>query len=194
MQQTMCNLCKQFLSDFLETGVHKDLPLANHVKIQRLRSVLQDLVDWMYRFYQKLPKEEFDKALITSARIARRDRKLLEYEYLIQTATFNFLKHDVSWVSREVNYIQPLLLESGFIKSYKKQGSLSKAYDYVSYITPRVILVLQDLHDDHRNPKGLYTDLSKLYRKPIHHDTDETCADQDDYMSEILNEEDDLYT
>ena len=74
----MCKLCKQFLTDFLETGIHKELPLSNHIKIQRLRSVQQDLVDWVYRFYLKLPKEDFNKALMTSARIARRDRKPLE--------------------------------------------------------------------------------------------------------------------
>ena len=99
---------------------------------------------------------------------------------MIQTATFNFLKYEVSWVSTEVDYIKPLLLESGFIKSYEKQGSLTKAYDYISYITPRVILLLQDLHTDHVVPKGLYTDLNKLYMKPTL-----------DYQTE---EEDDLYT
>lgn len=189
----MCHLCKQFLSDFLETGIHKDLPLANHIKIQRLRSIQPELVEWMYRFYERLTKYDFNKALMTSARIARRDRKPLDYEFLLQTATFNFLKHDLPWVAKEVEFIKPLLLESGFIKSYKYQASYSNAYDYISYMTPRVILLLHDLHNDHVTPKGLNTDLNKLYMKPKYA-KEETCADQGDYTSGVLEEEDDLYT
>lgn len=160
--QQMCNICKQFLRDFLEIGIQKELPLAKCIQMKYFEMILPDLLDWMYRIYQRLPKEEFDKALMTSARIARRGRKPIDYEYLIQTATFNFLKFQVNWIPSEVDYMKTLLMESGFVKAKES----SKAYDYLSYMFPRVYLVLQDLHDDHENPKGLQTDLNKLFKKP----------------------------
>ena len=159
----MCRVCKQFLSDFLETGIHKELDLSNYIRISSLRSILPELTEWIYRFYQKVSPEEFSMALITSARIARRERNALDYEYLIHTATFNFLKFQLKWIDSEVDYIKSLLIESGFIRTRHKQGNTNKAYDYISYTVPRSILMIQDIHKNHVESQGLMTDLSNLY-------------------------------
>jgi hypothetical protein len=91
-----------------------------------------------------------------------------------------------------------LLLESGFVKSRQKQGDTNTAYNYISFMTPRVILILNDLHKDHMNPKGLMTDIPKLFQlSTIKQDDEDTLYDRDDnYQKEILDEVDlsDLYT
>ncbi len=162
MYQQMCIQCKQFLADFLEQGISKQLALSKELNMKALRRLLPELTDWMYRFYLRLPSEELDKAMLISARIARRERSLLDYEYLIHTATFNLLKYEVKWIKSEISYMETLLLEGGFVRP-NPFGHLTKAYDYLSYTVPRVILVLQDLHEDHTNPKGLFTDTNKHY-------------------------------
>lgn len=162
----MCHQCLTFLHDFLEISLDKDLPITKQIHMKSLKHVQSELVHWFYNFYKRLPKEDFDKALETASRIARRGRPAREYEHLIQTATFNFLKFSVDWIKQELNYIQPLLLESGFIRSYQKHGDMNAVYNYVSYMTPRVYLVLHNLHEDHIHPKGIYTDLNKLFLKP----------------------------
>ena len=193
----MCQTCQLFLHDFLEAGIPKDLALSKQTRIQSLRKILPELTEWIYRFYTRLPKEELDKALLTAARIARRGRPILEYEYLIHTATFNFLKYNVNWVKEEAEYMQLRLIESGYISTREKRGDLHQAYAYVSYMTPRAIICLQDLHEDHIHPKGLMTDLN-FTRKPRQIQEDEmTCFDKDDdYQKEILEEVslDNLYT
>lgn len=188
----MCQQCRAFLRDFLEVGVPKSLALASQTRRQSLQKILPELTDWMYRFHSRLQKKEFDTALETASRIARRGRPVHEYEYLLHTATFNFLKFNVQWIRSEVLYLQTLLTESGFIRS-NKQGTMTNAYDYISYMTPRSILCLQELHEDHANPKGIFTNITS-FLKPKQAD-EETCYDRDDYQSEILNlTDDDLYT
>ena len=191
----MCQICQAFLQDFLQVGIHKDLPLANQLRMKSMRKVLPDLSDWIYRFWIRLKQEDFERASGNASLISRRGRKLHDYEYLIQTATFNFLKYHHDWISSEVSYIETLLLESGFVRSANKFGFHSNAYNYISYIVPSVIVTLKDLHGDHVQPKGLQTDLSKLYKPQKHKEEKETCADKDDdYQKEILEEiEDDLY-
>lgn len=146
----MCNICKYFLSDFLEVGIHQELELSKSIRMSSLRKILPELTDWIYRLAQKIPSKEFDTAVATSARIARRDRKLMEYEYILHTATFNFLKFQIKWMESEIDYIKTLLIESGFVKSKLNRGNTSMAYNYISYTVPRAILVLQDLHGNHK--------------------------------------------
>lgn len=192
----MCQICQSFLEDYLLLGISKELPLTKELRMKSIRNILPELCDWVYRFYRRLPKEEFDKALGNASLIARRGRKLHDYEYLIQTATFNFLRFHLDWIASEVSYMETLLIESGFVRTKNKLGYHSNAYNYISYVVPRIILCLQDLHDDHVHPKGLNTDLSKLF-KPKQKDIDsDTCFDSDDdYQKEILEEDtDDLYT
>jgi hypothetical protein len=193
----MCQLCKGFLRDFLEIHLPQDLPLSKQIRMKSLPHVHSELVDWMFHVYTRLPKQEFEKAVETASRIARRGRPLLDYEYLIQTATFNFLKVSVGWINQEMNYIQPLLVECGFVKSKQKQGDMNTATNYLSYMTPRVIHLLNDLHNDHQYPKGLNTNLTHLNLRPPLQEDEQTCYDRDDdYQKEILDEIDlsDLYT
>ena len=194
MGTPMCNACQIFLFDYLTLQIHKDLPLAKQMSMKSLKYIQAELADWIYRFYKRVPKEEFEKALKTASNIARRGRPLHEYESLLHTATFNFLKFSNKWIHEEVQYIQPLLLESGFIRSNQKNKLMSASYDYISYTLPRVFLLLNDLHKDHLEPKGIYTDGSKMLSTQ---DDKGTCYDGDlDYQTEILNEVDlrDLYT
>lgn len=191
----MCHICKSFVQDFLVLGISRELSLHKELRMKSIQKVIPELSDWIYRFYQRLSKDQFEKALKNASLIARRGRALHDYEYLIHTATFNFLKYHYDWIPAEVSYIEILLMESGFVKTKNKLGFHSNAYNYISYVVPRVILCLNDLHQDHQNPKGLNTDLSKLYKpKDKYADTD-TCYDRDDdYQKEILEEADDLYT
>lgn len=145
-----CKFCKKYLYDFLEAGIHKDLPLSKHIRLKYLP--LRDVSDWMYRMYKEILPYQFDEALLTASRIARRERPLLDYEFLIQTATFNFLKYKLSWLTTELEYLKIILIEKGFIKSSVKNGSMSFAQDYIAYTLPRVIITLRDLHNDHEKP------------------------------------------
>ena len=189
----MCNACQIFVFDHLTLNLHKDLPLTKQISMKSLQHIQFELADWIYRFFKRIPKEEFKKALKTASNIARRGRPLHEYEYLLHTATFNFLKFSNDWISQEIQYIQPLLLESGFIRSKQKNGDLNATYNYISYIIPRIYLCIEDIHKDHLEPKGIHTDLTKMLSRQ---DDKDTCYDRDlEYQTEILNEVDlsDLY-
>jgi hypothetical protein len=160
------------------------------MKPKAFSRVAPQIADWLYRFYQRLSKQAFDKALMTASRIARRGRPAHEYEFLIHTATFNLLKHDLPWIHSEVSILELLLLESGFIRP-----RAAAAYEYISYMAPRVYLCLHELHNDHVNPKGLNTQLNDLAKPYMRQEDEGTCFDKDDYQSEVLAEEecDDLY-
>ena len=147
-----CIYCKKFLSDFLETGIHRDLLLAKRIRHTSITKVLPELTDWMYRIYMMIPTHEFEKAIMTSSKIARRDRTQFEYEYVLHTATFNFLKLRLPYLSSEVDYITTVLLENRFLHSSRSSGSILYIYDYISYTMPRVILQLNGLHVDHEVP------------------------------------------
>jgi hypothetical protein len=189
----MCQKCRIFLEDFLKAGTPSSLPLTKQIRAKSLSKILPELTDWVYRFHSRVQKDDFDSALKTASRIAKRGRSNPEYEFLIHTATFNLLKFQVQWIRNEVLYLQTLLVESGFIRT-NKQGSMTNAYDYISFMTPRSILCLQELHDDHIHPKGLLTDLRTFAK--VKQEDETTCFDRDDdYQKEILEEDtDDLYT
>ncbi len=158
----MCNYCKQFLSDFLLAGIRKELSFSKYLRIQSLHRILDEITDWMYRMYLRIPKDQLDMAVSTSYRIARRDRPLYEYELILYTATFNFLKFRLDWMEEETEYIKTILLEAGFLK---KGCDCTNVVTYIRYTVSRVIITLHELHEDHEDPKGLMTDLNKLFHK-----------------------------
>lgn len=192
----MCTQCQLFLYDFLLVPPHKDLPFAKEIRVKNLLKILPEFVTWSTRIHAQIKPEEFDTAIRTASRIARRGRSLLDYECLIHTSTSNFLKHTLQWLPSELEYMKLLLIEVGVINGKKSYTVLHTAQDYLNYVVPRMILILRDLHDDHANPKGLYTDLGKLYIPKQTISDNDTCYDRDDYQKEILTEVDldDLYT
>jgi hypothetical protein len=187
----MCKQCRIFLQDFLETGISKKLALANFTRAKSFVTILPELLDWMYRIYLRVPKEKFLKARESASRIARRERPLHEYEYILFTATFNMLRFEVPWLREEVLYLEPLLYESGFIK-YKKRSFENNAQNYIAYMTTRALICLYNIHEEHVNPKGIFTPIANPIQLEDKEDM-ESCADKDDYQSAVLAEDDDLY-
>ncbi len=196
MSTAMCNKCQSFLYDFLQTGLSKDHKLASQIRAKSFQKTLPEFVDWCFRMNNRIEVQKFNEAVETANRIARRGRSNAEYEFLIQTATFNFLKFSLPWITDELNYMKLLLVEAGCIRGKKHQQVLLGAQEYISYMLPRVILSLMTLHDDHINPKGLMTDVSTPTKlKTMRQDDEDTCVDKDDdYQRAVLEEEDDLYT
>lgn len=179
----MCEHCHTFLHDFLVVAPHKDLPLAKQIQVKNLQKVLPDFVDWSLRLSMRIQREDFDTALLTAARIARRGRPLQEYECILHTATSNFLRCKLPWLASEIDYMKLRLIEGGVIKGKVSHTVLRSSQDYLHYSLPRILLMLRDLHEDHTHPKGIYTDLSKLFP---------TSRQGEDLLEEILV--DDLYT
>lgn len=194
MSTTMCNKCQSYLYDYLPNSLEKELDLAKQIRMQAIQLILPEFVNWILRLNTKLQESKVKDAHRTALQIARRGRKLHDYEFLIHTATFNFLKFAQPWILDEVNYMKMVVIEGGVVKGKDYKKVCTVAQDYLSCMIPRALLCLYDLHEDHVNPKGLYTDLGKLFKpKEKHSDTD-TCIDKnDDYMKEILEDGEDLY-
>jgi hypothetical protein len=193
----MCHTCQIFLYDFLQAGLSKDHKLKNQIRTKSFQKTLPEFVDWCSRMNNRIGQQKFHEALEIANRIARRGRSDIEYEFLIQTATFNFLKCSLPWITDELNYMKLLLVEAGCIRGKKYQQVLLTAQEYISFMLPRVILCLINIHDDHVNPKGLMTDVTTLGKfKPMQQDDKDTLYDRDDdYQKAILEEDtDDLYT
>ncbi len=197
MSTTMCHKRQSFLYDFLQTDLAKDHKLATQIRVKSLQKTLPEFVDWCARMKNQIEHKKFQEAVETANRIARRGRSPIEYEFLIHTATFNFLKHSLPWITDELNYMKLLLVEAGCIRGKKYQQVLLTAQEYISFMLPRVILCLLSLHDDHVNPKGLMTDVTTPTTfKPRRQEDEDTLYDRDDdYQRAILEEDaDDLYT
>jgi hypothetical protein len=140
--------------------------------------------------YNRLRWKEFERCQELASRISSRGRKQLDYDYLLQTATWNLLKHEVPWLEQEINYMKLLLVEGGVCKGKYVFLVMSVAQELLSYIVPRALQCLHSVHDDHVNPKGLMTDLG--FKRDM---KEETLFDTDDYQKEILEEDTgDLYT
>lgn len=190
----MCNKCQSYLYDYLPNSLEKELDLAKQIRLEALFKILPDFVAWIVYVDKRLQKKTLEEAHRTALQIARRGRKLYDYEFLIHTATFNFLKFAHPWILDEVEYMKLLIVESGFVrgKDYKRVSQL--AHEYLSCILPRALLCLHDLHDDHVNPKGLNTDIAKIFRPKEKISDMDTCIDKDDdYMREILDDGEVLY-
>ncbi len=192
----MCHKCQTFLYDFLQTDLAKDHKLATQIRVKSLQKTLPEFVEWCARMKNQIEHKKFQEAVETANRIARRGRSNEEYEFLIYTATFNFLKVSLPWIAEELNYMKVLLVEAGCIRGKKYQQVLMTAQEYISYMLPRVILCLTNIHHDHVKPKGLMTDITKLFQlSPMKQDDEDTLYDRDDdYQKAILEEDDDLYT
>jgi hypothetical protein len=193
----MCHKCQSFLYDFLQAGLPRDQKLANQIRIKSFQKTLPEFVDWCARMNRRIEAEKFRDAVETANRIARRGRSNADYEFLIYTAIFNFLKVSLPWITEELNYMKLLLVEAGCIKGKDYIKVLQCAQEYISYTLPRVILCLTNVHHDHVKPKGLMTDITTLFQlPPMKQEDEDTLYDRDDdYQRAILEEDtDDLYT
>jgi hypothetical protein len=168
-----CRHCKCFLEDFITGGLHPDHPLFKKLRIKRLHRILPEVSSWLYRIYMRVNRVYFDDSLQLAMRISRRDRKIMEYEALISTACFRFLKYKEKWIPEEVSYLTTILLEASVLKQVDVD-------DYICYMSTRTLAGLYELHKEHSITKK---------------DDEKTCIDpNDNYQKEILLEEDDLYT
>ena len=192
-----CNKCSSFLADFLRADLSRDLHIQKDIRIKAIQKILPECIDWLYRLCFRLSAEDFNKAYANACNIARRGRKQTEYEFILFTATSNFLSFQLPWFSQELDYMKVLLVEAGFIKTKRQGFYLILAREYLTYMIPRCIFMLRRLHDDHLKPKGLMTDLSTTIGIPQEKESSkETLCDQDDdYQTVVLQEvDDDLYT
>ena len=188
-----CNVCTAFLEDFLKTGIPKELEITKKIRPNSLGWIVYDMVPWIHKIYKRLYWKDFEKCYRLASQISRRGRKQVEYDYLLYTATWNLLNHEVPWLDQEINYMKVLLVEAGICKGKHVFVVMSVAKELLSYITPRALVCLHSVHDDHVNPKGLMTDVGSFTLKQNDQDK-QTLFDKDDYQKEILDEpEDDLY-
>ncbi len=87
-----------------------------------------------------------------------------------------------------------LLMEAGVIRPKDRKTLTKHTWDYLNYLIPAVLRCLYEIHEDHAHPKGLMTPATTfLMPKAKEEAKSETLADKEDYMSEILAEDDDLY-
>lgn len=197
MELTMhCPYCKAFLQDFLQADLDRKIEIQPHIRSHAVHHVLPDFVDWTLRTCQRVTYGNYVDAWKTASRIAKRGRPKHEYEFLLHTATFNFLKFSESWVREEIDYMKPLLLEAGVIKRCRDHSSVLDKY--IGYMLVRSMIALYAIHNDHLEPKGIYTMIEIPTTPPIEeHEERATLVDRDDdYQREILEEVDldDLYT
>ena len=158
-----CKPCQHFLYDFLQVGLHTELPLTKKIRIESLQKILPEFTDWMHSICKRITPEDYTKATTISSKIARRDRSLHEYEYIQHTATYNFLKYQIEWLCSEVDYMKLLLVDSGVIRGKEPHSTLKHAQDYISYMLPRSIACIHKIHDSHLHPKGIYTDTNTQF-------------------------------
>jgi hypothetical protein len=191
-----CRICPFFLHDFLLTGIPEGLSLRKEMKLKVLPKISWLFATWIHQVYHRLEHKHFQKAAHSASLIAKRGRSDIEYEYLTSTATFNFLKYEVPWLQQEEDYMEILLMENGLFKGKNLYRLMLHIKDYIRYTTIRSFYLLQQIHEDHVNPKGLMTSLDHLVVKKAM-ERNETLSDRDDdYQKEILEEIDlsDLYT
>lgn len=193
-----CQYCRAYLHDFLLTGIPEGIPLKKDLRKQVLPRISWLFTDWIHRISDRIEEKHFQKATSLASMIAKRGRKDIEYEYITSTATFNFLKYEVPWLQEEEEFIALLLMEYGLLKGKHQFRLVSITKDYIRYTTIRAMYILKELHEDHRKPKGLLTNLDHILpKKQKGIQKEETLYDRDDdYQKEILEEVDfgDLYT
>lgn len=195
-----CQICSFFLQDFLLTGVPEGISFRKDLKLHILPRISHSFADWIHRVFQKLTHTQIKNASMTAARIAKRGRPAIEYDFVVSTATFNFLKYEAPWLQEEEEFIAISLMERGLFRGKKIATLTITARDYIRYITIKAIKCLEELHEDHRNPKGLLTNLGAFAGKTPTNRSEElekTLYDRDtEYQKEILEEIglEDLYT
>lgn len=191
-----CKSCRLFVQDFLPFALSRDHPLYPKIRRKNLEKVAPELSEILIHISHKLSKKEYEKAWQTSSRIARRGRPLFEYEAVLNSSTLNLLKFSHPWISTELSTVPYLLMEMAVVKSRDRRGSQPETWDYLNNLVPIVLRCIYEIHDDHVNPKGIYTKVGSMVQvvNAAKNDDEITLYDRDDYMSEILNEADDLYT
>jgi len=197
MQLTMhCPHCKAFLEDFLQSDLDQKIQLKPHVRCHAVHRVLPEYIDWTLRTSQRVTHDNYTSAWKTASRIARRGRPKHEYEFLLHTATYNFLKFSETWFRQEIDYMKPLLMEAGVIKRCVDYSDILDKY--LGYMLIRSMTALYAIHEDHMKPKGLCTLVEIPTVPPVEQEEERvTLVDRDDdYQREILEEVDlsDLYT
>jgi hypothetical protein len=194
MATTMCKSCKLFLEDFLPFAIPKESPLTPMIRQTSLKRITPELSTILLRISHRLPKKDYDEAVKTSNRIARRERPLYEYQALLLSATLNFLKFSHPWISSELSMLPCLLMEAGVLRPKDRKSLQKYVWDYLNYLVPVMLQCVYEIHDDHIHPKGLMTQANTfLMPKGKEETKSETLADKEDYMSEVLAEDDDLY-
>lgn len=196
-----CQRCKVFLEDYLSHGLHRELEIYKKMRKQSLSGLSHEIVNWILMIHCRVRSCDVEKAFQVAQRIARRGRKLAEYQYLLYTATFNFLKFEIPWLEQELDYMKVLLVSAGVFRGKNMGRLFSDAKDFIAYMTTSCLFCLFEIHDDHEHPKGLQTNvnsLSQTLSEKIEH-KEETVSlydRDDDYQKEILEEVDlgDLYT
>ena len=118
---------------------------------------------------------------------------MVEYQAVLNSSTLNLLKFSHPWTSAELSSLPYLLMEAGVVKSKDRKGVHTETWDYLNYLVPTVLRCIYEIHEDHVNPKGLMTKVGSLIESKEDESDNHTLCDKDNYMSEILNEEDDLY-
>lgn len=181
----MCSICQQFLTDFVQAGLPKEVPMASLMRLKNLSSVTPDLVHWYMSLSQEIPQRDFDDARETASRIAQRGRGAIEYEILINTSTFNLLRHKIPSLQTDLELLKVLLVEAGVFEQKKDwKWCLQMAQGYLIYSMPRTLLLLQEIHRDHSITKIGRDGLIAVWKS----DDEGSCADTDDYQKEILND------
>jgi hypothetical protein len=192
----MCRSCKIFLHDFLPFALPNDCPFLHTIHKKSFERISSELSDIFVRLSQKLFKKDFEKAWEISNRIARRGRPAQEYQALLMSSTLNLLRISNPWLSSELSHIPCLLMEAGVVRCKDRKQFNQAIWDFINYLIPLVLRCVYEVHDDHVNPKGIYTQVGSIRQYVSKEDERDkvTLYDKDDYMSEILNEADDLYT
>ena len=184
MATTMCKSCKLFVEDFLPFAIPKESPLISMIRPTCLKHIAPELSTILLRISHRLPKKDYDEAVTTSNRIARRERPLYEYKALLLSATLNFLKFSHPWISSELSILPCLLMESGILRPKDRKSLQKYIWDYLNYVIPVLLQCLYEIHEDHANPKGLMTP-AKTFLMPK--------AKEETKSEDNMAEDDDLY-
>ena len=179
-----CTRCQSFVRDYLCLGIPSSIPFSKDVRTKIPPEAVFHVSDWILHVSQKIPKESLDKASETANRIARRGRPQSEYSLLLQSSTFNFLSFEFPWLSREVQFLQTLLLELNLFKGRHYATLKNTAWSYIAYMTINLLSCLHEIHYEHTT------------KKPYLKDETDTVVGDMGYQKEILDEVDlsDLYT
>ena len=186
----MCKSCLQFLEAFLETGLPEGVPMARLLRIRALSRVIPELAPWFLSVFPKIPTEDYQTALKTASRIAKRGRGAIEYDLLIKTSVCNLLKHQYPWIQKEMDIMKVLFVEAGVFQDKERDWKwrLTMAQGYLTYMLPRVYEILSDLHSSHAG--GFVPDATVVAIR-IPEEDEATLFDRDDdYQREILMEVD----
>jgi hypothetical protein len=192
-----CLRCQHFLEDYLCEGLPGELDILTKMRKKKYTCLIPEICHWILEFSSRVHTKQFEKAKTIANNIARRGRKQVDYEYLLSTATFNLLKYELPWIETEINYPKVRLAEEGVFHGKHANSLLFQSQEFLAYLAVSCFLLLQEVHDDHVNPKGLQTNVGSVGKKQYKKESEETLSDRDDdYQKEILNEVDldDLYT